>query len=902
MALYRFLLGLALLLLLAPGAALASVTNGTIKGKTVDEFGLAVPGVVVKVESPNLMGAKTQATDAEGRFLFIELPPGNYTVTAQAEGFATVQRPNLPVNVGRNTILTIEMPAEAEGKELVVEDSRPVIDTESANRGSVLTREFLDRIPAGRSYQQAVQLTAGVSGGANPNIGGGSSNENTYMLDGVNITDPVTGTFSLNFNFDSIEQVEVITDAFDPEYGVNLGGVINVVTRTGTNNFEFRSGIYHRNGTWSPKQDWRFASDGSTLSPSDFGSRFETWTVGSQISGPIVKDKAWFIASYQMTRTLIANSGVPVPRDFDGHYAFGKLTFQPTSEHRFTVLAQSNPTTVDNVYTGGRFIRPEAQGRQAQGGYVTSVQWDWFISPQTFLETKALLQKTYIEGYAVACTHDRDLGYHPCEEDELENSIDFVTPGRIGQFNAYDSDNEIRYDIDDRWRGSLQSKFSLLQVDFLGTHDFKAGVESEVLVWNRTFGVNGNLVFYDLNESVYNPDTIKNYYWVEYSGPFAFVSTANTLGLFIQDVWKPIDNLTFRYGTRYDRQVFRNDVGQPIMNTGLWGPRFSAIWDPWADGKTKVKASVGRFNAQSRLSVSSFMNQSGLGSKLFLGEFFEGYSSYARDSYSYQPIENFNTIMDGLTAPKADEFQVGAEREVIRDLAVQLYFTGRYTRNLYASDELNYMYDEDAYQFLGTTDGTQNRYPRLRTPNIARRTYYRTDIGVQKVFSDRWEAQGAYSYVRSYGTVQGAPSSFLQIAPQVQYYENGNLFTDIRHDAFLAASWQIPNDPWTTELGTIFNLESGRPLTRTYRSAVDFASQLRNTVGTYGRLQTVWDLSFLIRQDIPVKKGNFSAVLQVDNITNRRTGEFAGLSQDNRMIISTRQDPLEFQLGAEYEF
>jgi outer membrane receptor protein involved in Fe transport len=267
---------------------------------------LPFPGVVVSIVSDALLGGNNMATVGVGRFVFIELPPGTYTVTAKSDGFATVQRQNVPVNVGRTQMVTMEMPADAEGEEMVIEDRNPVIDTESANRGSVLTREFLDRIPAGRSYQSAVQLTAGVSGGSNPNVGGASSNENTYMLDGVNITDPVTGTFSLNFNFDSIEQLEVITDAFDPEYGVNLGGVVNIVTQTGSNNFEFRSGVYHKNGSWSPKQDWRFAADGTTLSPSDFGSKFETWIVGGQISGPIIKDKAWFIASYQMTRSLIA--------------------------------------------------------------------------------------------------------------------------------------------------------------------------------------------------------------------------------------------------------------------------------------------------------------------------------------------------------------------------------------------------------------------------------------------------------------------------------------------------------------------------------------------------------------------------------------------------------------------
>jgi hypothetical protein len=133
MALFRFLLGFALILLLVPGAALASVTNGTIKGTTVDELGLPIPGVVVSISSESLMGGKNQQTDAEGRFLFIELPPGTYTVSAESPGFAIVKRPNLPVNVGRNSILTIEMPPEAEGAEVIVEDRNPLIDTESVN-------------------------------------------------------------------------------------------------------------------------------------------------------------------------------------------------------------------------------------------------------------------------------------------------------------------------------------------------------------------------------------------------------------------------------------------------------------------------------------------------------------------------------------------------------------------------------------------------------------------------------------------------------------------------------------------------------------------------------------------------------------------------------------------------
>ena len=901
----RFLMGLALIILLVPGAAFASVTKGTVKGTAVDEGGLPVPGVLITITAPELMGNRQAMTDGEGRYLFVELPPGTYQLVAQAEAFSTVRKTGLSVNIGRTLNIPVTMILSDAAEEIVIEQKQAAVDTEAGNRGTVLTKDFLDRIPTGRSYQEAVQMAAGVTGGSNPNVGGASYNENTYMLDGVNITDPVTGTFSLNFNFDAIEQIEVITSAFDPEYGINLGGAINVVTQTGTNTFEASIGVYHENGTWSPRQDWRWGADGQFLNYSDFGTIAERWQVGARISGPIIRDKAWFIAAYQYSRSRYAYLGVPLPRDFDGHYVLAKLTWQPTTDHRFTVLTQTNPTTIDNLY-GSRFIKPEAQGRQAQGGFVTSVQWDWFISPQAFLETKTLVQKSYLEGYGVPCTHNEKLGYNSCEPDEFENTIDFVTPGRLGVNNAYDSGNEISYDFDDRWNLQLQSKFSLLQLDFLGSHDVKTGLDGSIYIWDRTFGRAGNLVYSDLNQISYDPDTLRNYYWNEFSGPFRFSTTAETLGLFIQDVWKPIDNLTFRYGTRYDRQVFRNDVGEPIVNTGLWGPRIVVNWDPWADGKTKLKAAYGRFNDQSRLAVASYLNASGMGSKLFLGEYFAGnglgHTNGTDEAYTYNPIQNFNTALDGITAPRADVFEVGAEREVVQNLNVSLYFTGKYTKNLYAFDELNYIYSEDAYSVLGTNDGTRNYYNRLRTPDIARRNYYRTDLSFQKLPANRWSAMGTYSFTRSIGTVQNAPSGFLTVAPQVEYYENRLLGTDILHDITISGYWDIPNDPWTTQLGTTFLMESGYPVSRAYRAAGPNGSHYRSTIGSYARARPWWTWNVMVAQKYPVKKGNLSTQLTLFNITNNRFGQSAALTADNRWAVVGKTQAMRMMLGVEYEF
>jgi hypothetical protein len=346
----RLLLLLMVLALMLPSAAMAGITTGAIKGTTVDEGGLPIPGVLLTVRSEALIGgAQQRYSDDSGRFAFFELPPGLYELSSEKAGFAKVVKPNLQVNIGRTMNLTIELPLMQAGEEIIVEESRPTIDTEQTSKGEVLSREFLQRMPTGRSYQSAVSAAPGVTGGSNPNVAGAGDDENTYMLDGVNITDPVTGTFSMNFNFDAIEQLEVLTNALDPEYGEGLGGVINIVTQSGSNRLEFDTRVWIENANWSPKMDARYAADGMEIAPTAFDSQWEWYQITTKISGPIIRDKAWFILSYEWDRTLIANVGIDLPRDYDAHYLLGKITFQPNAAHRFTFLGHTDPTTIDNT-------------------------------------------------------------------------------------------------------------------------------------------------------------------------------------------------------------------------------------------------------------------------------------------------------------------------------------------------------------------------------------------------------------------------------------------------------------------------------------------------------------------------------------------------------------------------
>ncbi|MCB9677549.1 MAG: TonB-dependent receptor [Alphaproteobacteria bacterium] len=902
--------------LLVASPALAQ-TTGSLRVTVVDSDEFEIPNAEVTLSSPSLPGgAQMKTTSSSGIAVFSDLPPAsNYKVEVKSPaGEALVE--NVPIKISREYALTVTVAA---GEVIVVEAKEKAVDTSSTSRGSVLTKEFLQRVPSGRTYQTAVQQAAGVAvgtgQGGNPNIGGAAQNENTYMLDGANITDPVTGTFSVNFNFDAIQQIEVLLGGYMPEYGVSLGGVVNVVTDSGSNNLEFNSSVFYTNGDWRPRMDERISADGTTLAPNGWDNTFQTIQIGAIVKGPVIRDKAFFILSYQHSRSLIAVSGTPQSRDFDAHYVLGKLTVQPSSEHRFTAFLQMDPTTIDNTYQGSPFLKDDSQGRQTQGGAVTSARWQWFLSPETNLDTVFTFQKSFIEASSVPCTHNRDRVQNKCQVDEAEGEIDWYTPGRIGQFGAFDSVNNIQYYFDDRFRFNLSSKLSLLAIEdpLGGTHDFKFGVEGSQLIWDQTQGINGNLVYYDLLAVPFDPESFANYFYVEYSKPIKFRTTGSQFNFFLQDSWKPVPNLTINYGTRFDNSVMRNDLGEPVLSANMWGPRLFAAWDPWGDQKTKIATGYGRFNDTGRLSVADFTSQSGYGAKLFLGEYFgsangTGFLNNQTLNYEYDPATNFNTSHDTLRNPRTDELVLILEREVITDFALSSSMSGKFTRNIFEFDDINIIYDENGSTNIGSRfgDPDTNRF-RIRTPQLAKRDVFQWDLSARKVVARRWGGQIIYTYSQAFGSSNSALSGSFANDPQTQY-NYGNLLNAQNHVVRVIGIWDLPTDPWTQQIGLFFVGASGYPIDRAYWSNVGvnggFGVRQRPR-GTYTREPGFWDLSVRFQQVFDVRKGRLKLSVEAQNITNNRAGGFVSqnfIAQTNRYVLLNRQDPFRLQLGAIYEF
>lgn len=884
-------------------------TNGMLRVSVVDEDGVPLNQTSLELSSPVLIGGvQTRVTDDGGQAEFVQLPPGNYKLVASRENFAAVTIEGIQISINRTTPQEITM--KATGETVVIQAKQAAVDTSSTTRGEVLTKEFLQKIPTGRSYQTATQMASGVlpGSGGNPNMGGGASDENTYMLDGANITDPVTGTFSNNFNFDAIQQIEVLLGGYMPEYGVSVGGIVNIVTDSGTNNLEFDTSLYYTNGNLAPKEDERLSADGFQIAPTRFDSQLSSYQLAAKISGPVVRDKAWFIISYQNDRSFQALSGIPQAVDYNGNYLLAKLTFQPSPEHRFAVFAQTDPTTVDNLEQGSPFIKGEAQSRQVQGGIVSNAKWQWFLSPDVNLDTSFLAQKSFIEFNGVACTHNRNRDWAQCRPGVLENTVDFETPGRIGIYGAFSQSAYGFYYFDDRNRYTASSKLQLVNVEdpLKGTHDFKFGVEGTQVVWDQVQGYSGNTLYVDLNTSSFDPSTLQNYYWQEITGPIKFRTTGSEYNAFAQDSWKPVQNLTLNYGSRVDYFVMRNDLGDPTLGGVLVGPRLFGAWDPFGTQKTKIATGFGRFNDTGRLETAAYTSSVAYGSKLYLGEYFGNFLNGSERSYFVSPKQNLDVAYDNLYAPRVNELILTLERELVEDFAVFSSMSGKYTRYGYEPDERNLIYDQDGSAVIGSRfSQPQLSYGRLRTPLLALRNYFQWDLGFRKVESRRWAMRATYTFTRSIGSSQGAITGTFLNDPQTAY-NYGLFLTDIRHQVKAIAYWDLPTDPWTATLGAFIVAYDGTPLDRRYYS--EFFDDYTIRVfprGTYVRFNPQWFLSLNYTQAIDVRKGQLAFDFEARNVLNNRAPGLpysSLINSQNRLSTAYRQNPLTFQFGVQYKF
>lgn len=922
---------LALSLALSSPFVHAVEVTGQIRGQVADPSGIGVPGVTVSASAETLMGIATATTDDDGYYRFPSLPPGKYEITVIVEGFFTYKATGLLVITGQAAQLDIPLQPASGSAVVDVVAVKPVVDAHKTSSGAVLTRESMRDIPAGgRSYQGLSALAPGVvdSGNGNPHVRGSFDSGNQFSTDGVNNTDPITGTFSQNLNYDAIEEVQIITGGMDAEYGKALGGAVNVVTRSGGNEFHADAQLIYS------------AAPGTNTDPKDFTGLNLRWakplegelfgdyqkqSLALNIGGPIAKDKLWFFASVQgdlRVNTVGIDPSIgrpedqpPEPENWKNLYWFGKLTWQAGSKHKLSLQAQGDPVHIDNA-AEDPYTLPNAEYNWRQGGFSLTASHLLTPSANTLIQTQAYFQRSDLLYYAKDCEssagNDDDLAN--CIKTELEDPWNAWYPD---EFNGGDQPYG---EISHRYRMSAQTAWTQF-FSLAGEHQTKLGLSGEYLITDDQFPGILDWTFKAATDDPANTDTYENLYQIRYDNEQKVHLTGMLISAYLQDVWNPIQRLTIRPGLRMDYSRLNNDIGELAFQKATLAPRLGAAADLTGDGRTAAHAFYGRFYDSGFLAVSSILHRQS-----------QGYSMYAWDSeageWGSEPVftaSSYNEISDDLKNPHSDEFDVGLSRDLGAGWAMDLTGNYEHAQNFWEDDEVNLIWNADGDNVVGFRNGRNEAIYRIRTPDEAFTDYTGVELSLSRQFDNGFSVLGSYTWSRAYGTNDDQFATATFDNPTQVDEQTGLLSYDHAHSVKLLGSMRNSNAVRISDdvhlgylYGWNFYIISGAPYNKLYYDQYDAGWYLYKepTDGTY-RLPAESQLDIKLGLTLAVKKTTWDITMEVFNLFNDRTvqsveltyGNEAGdgvyTDEDGDPIFgnpTARQSPRYAQLGLRGEF
>jgi len=335
----------ACLALFAVGASAQTLTTGSIEGTVVDQNSAVVPGVKVMITRRGGTPA-TVTTDETGFFRILNIEPGTYTVAIEEQkGFAKFEKSDVPVNLGTTSNVAVQLsPAGATATVDVTASSGAGIDVTQNTTGTNVTTDQFSNFPTQRTVQSLYTIAPTVARSGlrdssgrdrDPSVAGSSGPENNYILDGVTVSDPAFGGSGANLPFEFVQELEIKTGAYGADIGKSTGGVFNVITKTGTNEFHGDAFAY-----FTTKGFVREVKSSAIPFTGAAPNGFSEIDAGGDIGGPIVKDKLYFFGAFNpqqrknffLTQTFLQQVNNKVTTPF---YA-GKITWQPNQNHTFT--------------------------------------------------------------------------------------------------------------------------------------------------------------------------------------------------------------------------------------------------------------------------------------------------------------------------------------------------------------------------------------------------------------------------------------------------------------------------------------------------------------------------------------------------------------------------------------
>lgn len=753
-----------------PRAASAQTTTATVLGTVMDAQKSVLPGAAVTARNLET-GAETSATtDANGRYRLPALRPGTYEIRVELPGFATTVRQGLQLYVAQEATVDHQLGVAGVTESLTVSATAPLVETTKSDVSTVVDREQIDALPLnGRNFADLTRLTPDVQSG--DRMGGMQSNlSNTYLVDGVTNDRAWTGGNRSGYSAENIREFRVITQQYAAEFGQASGGIVNVVTRSGTNDFSNRVFLYHRGDNLDARNAFATAK-----------APFDRQQYGGFSGGPIVRDRMFYFTSYERThedRTAVVTTPVesgefPNPRD--QHQLFVKTDYQVSSANAITARFNEDRFDSQNNGVGGRNTL----------GYGSS---SLYRNHDFYTALTSVLGQTSLNELRVQYSR-RPGGSIP------------NTPNAPQLAFASSNQGKPSGDPQDttEWRFQIVDNFSWHKVGFGGEHNFKAGFDFSRAVLEGFFCnfCDGAFTFprdfYDPNDRSTFPTT-----YTQRLGSSDFVIPNNIYAAFIQDSWRPLSNLTLNLGVRYDYESYAGI----LRDKNNVSPRIAVSYDPWNRGRTVFRGGGGMFQDQITLNQWLIIVLNVINAQEFIVLSNPGYPDPFGGVPQPPAPRNSELFDPNMNTPYAAHFTAGAKQEVANGYAVSADYV--FVRG----------YDQLRRRDLnappnGTTvrpDASLGR--QLIHESAGNRDHHALLLSGERRFSNRWRFQGSYTLSSTKSDFEARNTTVL---PTDQYdldADWGPADTDTRHNLTLTGQVGMPFD---IQLSGIFVLRSAEP-------------------------------------------------------------------------------------------
>ena len=834
----RFIVWMALLVLAFGGTATAQ-TDGELVGRVVYEDE-SMPGVTVKVESPALQGQRVTVTNPEGDYRFAALPPGVYKVTFSLESFETLDY-EVRISTSQKRTLDAIIYPEAISEEIIVQGQFETVST--GTQGSeTMEQSVLEKLPVARTIQQAVLLAAGTSSSGPRNatvISGAQSYENLYTMNGVVMNENLRGQPFDMFIEDAVLETTTMTSNMSAEYGRFAGGVVNMVTKSGGNQF---SGSFRAN---FDNESWNGKTPLTTSQSNTLNDAYE-----ATFGGYILRDKLWFFLAWRsmdssQTNQIVTlgqpDAGIPFESTNPQDRYEGKLTWGITTGHRL----MGSYMSIDEVQTNYAFYDPADEGHIIPSRSLPlealSLTYNGVLSDSLFVEglysernfafeggggTDPRFGSTLVRDYQYGigfngpafCSHSEQTPL--CTDEERNNKNWFAKAswflnarGTHDIVFGYDHFDDIR--ISDNWQSPSGYVWAPFNPQDYSTPGHPLLVIEPGLGW-VLWGV-----------------------VLEASQGSSFVTDS----VFANDTWRLSDRWTLNLGLRYDKNDGTDASGTQVVNDSRISPRLSASWDVRGDGTFIVTGGANRYTMSiNQLADSgSAGGQNSWGGYLYAGPsihagteeyptnfdalealfdwFFNDYGGPTNmELNGWIDFPGLTPVMgDALNSPYGDEFTLGASlrlgtRGVIRADVVRRDYGAFYTSEIVPNRSVQIPQTDqyiDQANYINYDSGLSRTYTGLQT-----RFDYR--------LGSRWSFGATYTYSTTKGNLDGENFSAGPAASSILEYQEyqdpswsateGYLLTDIRHKFRGWVVWDvISGHRQNLSLSLLQNFWSGTP-------------------------------------------------------------------------------------------